>query len=321
MKHLFLLLAITVTFSSCTVWTGPVKLADSGEKAKASPRIEQLPPPESTGELTLAFEGVFAPEVNLLSPQGISFGVDGTLYVCDREHSSIVRLGEDGALIARFSGYSSRVARLYSPIDVCSTSGMGIYVVDAANSQILRFDRNLKNNFVAYSKDSDATKLFGSFSGLSFDRGSGDLYVTDRDTGSLIRIDMLRKAISSRGSFGSGRESLKEPLGIDVTDDGAIFIADRAAGSIATLHHYGTKINSVGGGILEGPVDVVSIPDGRLAIADKRGILILSADGAVLATAGFGADRSMEPRSIAYREDKLYVSDGVSRTILVYSVK
>ncbi len=320
MKQISILIAVTFFISSCTIHSGPVKLADTNDSGTVK-RTRQAPPPESNGTVSLVFDSYFAADTDILSPQGISFGVDGTLYVCDRQRSSILRFMPDGTLRSRFSGFSSRVARLTSPIDVCSTSGMGIYVIDAANSQIIRFDRNLKNNFVAYSKDSDSNNYFSSFSGLSFDRGSGDLYVTDRDTGSIIRIDMLRSAVSSRGSFGSSLESLKEPAGLDVSDNGAIYVADRAAPSIAKLAHYGAKIETIGSEALEAPIDVAIMTGDRLVVADKRGIVVFAMDGTVLGTAGFGVDRDMSPRSLAFMEDKLYISDGVSRKILVYSVK
>ena len=322
MKRLTSILLLTLSLFSCANLSGAGKgTGQGGEKAGGESKQAVPPsPPSVTGEVKLVFEKTFGDEARIFSPWGISFGVDGTLYVCDRDRSSVVRLDEDGGSITRFSGFGARVERLYTPIDVCSSAGMAIYALDAANSRVLRFDRNLKNSFVIYKRDQSKNRLFGSFNGLAFDKTSGDLFVTDRDTGSLIRIDMLGKTITSRGAFGSTKESFRLPAGLDVADNGAVIVADKGAGAVAILDHFGARIRYVGGNVLETPLDVAALPNGRLAVADRSGIVILSGEGTALGAAGYGEDRTMSPRSVAYREGRLYVSDGDSGSILVYTI-
>lgn len=312
---------VTVLFMvfSCTgmVGTGNIKKSGAVETKDELQHFQ----PDVTGEVRLSFIKSFGTNTGLSSPWGISFGVDGTLYVCDRDRSGIVRLDREGNNIAVFSGSGSRIERLYSPIDVCSSGGMAIYAVDAANSHILRFDRNLKNAYVIYKKDSAENKLFGSFNGLAFDKTTGDLFVTDRDTGALIRIDMLGGSIKSRGAFGTGKDSFHEPAGLDVTDDGTIIIADTDARAVAILNHFSAEINYIGEKLLEAPVDVAALPNGSIAVADKRGLLVLSLSGIPKGRAGYGEDRILSPRSVAFYGGELYVSDAVSATILVYKVE
>jgi len=315
-------LAVMVTLTGLVMSCAQVATTgrEAGERAAAH-RDETTRPPQVTGAVTLTFTGTYGDSARIFSPWGISFGVDGTLYVCDRDRSSIIRLDSEGNTLSRFSGYGSRVERLYSPIDVCSTAGMSIYAVDGSNSRVLRFDRNLKNAFVMYRRDSSGNRLFGSFNGLAFDKTTGDLYITDRDSGALIRIDMLGHTIKSRGAFGTGRESLREPAGLDVAEDGRIIIADRGTGAVAVLDHFAAVIRHIGADALEAPVDVASLPDGSVAVADRSGIVILTESGVPAGRAGYGEDRDMTPRSLAYREGKLFVSDGASGAILAYDVK
>ncbi len=313
----FMASAVACLFLSCTVWTGPVKLATiGGDKGKNS----GTPPPSTTGDVTLEYVRSFGVEAGIRSPWGISFGVDGTLYVCDRDRSSVVRLDADGAAIARYSGSGTRVERLYSPIDICSSAGMAVYAIDSADSRVIRFDRNLKNSYVMYRRESSGNRLFGTLNGIAFDKISGDMYVTDRDTGSLIRIDMLGGSIASRGSFGSSKESLREPAGLDVSQEGVIYIADRGDGVVAVLENFGAKFRHIGRGILETPVDVAVIPETGIAVADRNGIVILSPEGVALGAAGYGVDRNLAPRSVTLGEHGLYVSDGVANSILVYRI-
>jgi len=277
-------------------------------------------PPAVTGTVTLAFRGNFGTPGDIRSPWGLSFGMDGTLYVCDRDKSTVVRLDAAGAVISRFDSFTNRTERLYAPVDVCSSSGIGVYAIDATYSRVIRFDRNLKNGYTIYRGRGDNSRLFGSFSGLAYDTVSGDLYITDRDTGAVIRKDMLGGSIRSMGAFGSDRKSLREPAGIDIGGEGELYIADRGYGAVAALHHFGADIGYIGSDVLEAPVDVAVLPGKHLAVADRHGIVILSIAGRAEACAGFSADRPMMPRSLAYREGSLYVSDGISASILVYSV-
>lgn len=275
-------------------------------------------PPQVTGAVHLVYVGMLGTREDIRSPWGLSFGVDGTLYVCDRDKSSIVRLNGNGAVISRFDSFTNRTERLYAPIDVCSSSGIEIYAIDATDSRVLRFDRNLQNGFTIYRGRTREVRLFGSFNGLAYDKTSGDLYITDRDAGAVLRVDMLGGSIRSLGGFGSDRVSLKHPAGLDVDDNGVLYIADTGAGAVAVVKNFGEKITFIGGDVLEAPVDVAVLPNGRITVADRHGVVILSITGTSEAFAGYGTDRTMAPRSVAFLDGKLYVSDGVSSSILVY---
>ena len=79
-------------------------------------------------------------------------------------------------------------------------------------------------------------------------------------------------------------------------------------------------MRTIGDGILDAPLDVTVLPDGMLAVADARGIVVLDAAGVALGRAGFGEDRVMIPRGVDSRDGRLYVSDGDSSRILVYEL-
>ena len=298
-----------------------VSCAGPVERIPSVPELRNVTPPAVSGSARLVYDGTLGKKGDIRSPWGISFGIDGTLYVCDRDKSSIVRLNSEGEIISRFDSYTNRTERLYAPIDVCSSSGIEVYAVDASNSRVLRFDRNLKNGFTIYRGGLQEVRLFGSFNGLAYDRISGDLYITDRDAGTVIRIDMLGGSIRSLGGFGSERKSFGEPAGLDIDADGVLYIADTENGSVAVVRKFGSTIDFIGEGVLDAPVDATVMPDGRIAVADRNGIVILSSTGIAEACAGFGEDREMLPRSVAFSDGKVFVSDGHSASILVYRVE
>jgi len=312
----FTLLTILLTTVSCT---GAIEKSSSPEIMPEPSKSFILP--QVSGDINLTFEGILGDNINIKSPWGISLGIDGTLYVCDRDNSSIIRFDRKGNVISQFSGLDSRTERLFLPIDVSVSGGIEIYALDGANSRILRLDRNLKNAYAIYKPDSDEERLFGSFSGLAFDKKSGDIYVTERNNGTVVRIDMLGGNIHTTGKFGSEKISLREPLGLDVADNGTIYIADRGYGAVGVLHHFGAVLSFIGENNLEAPVDVAVLSGDLVAVADKRGVIILDHSGKPEALAGYGMDREISPRSVAFFEGNLYISDAYSSSILVYKLE
>ena len=313
MRFVSLLLLLFVI--SCA---GTVEKKSSSESHKQSSENYKIP--EVSGDVTLTFLKEIGSSINIKSPWGISFAVDGTLYICDRDNSSIIRIDKDGKVLSQFSGFDSRTESLFFPLDISISGGIEVYALDSANSRVLRFDRNLKNAYTIYKTDSEKGSIFGTFNGLAFDKISGDLFVTDRNNGTVIRIDMFGGNVHSSGSFGSEKFSLQMPAGLDVSDNGTLYIADRGGGAVAVSSHFGAPLKFIGGNSLEAPIDVSVLPDDLIAVADKKGVVILSTEGSVKALAGFETDRTMSPRSVAFSDSSLYISDARSSSILVYTI-
>ncbi|MFC1538373.1 NHL repeat-containing protein [Candidatus Latescibacterota bacterium] len=311
----FLLLSLFTVFMSCVGMSGKNAMTELSKPFE---------PPKASGEIRLVFEKMIGGNTDVKSPWGISFGIDGTLYLCDRDNSRILRIDQNGKIISAFSGFDSRTEKRFLPSDVSVSGGIEIYALDSVNSRILRLDRNLKNAYTVYSPDSGSERspaTFGTFGGLAFDKTSGDIFVTDRDNGTVVRIDMLGGNIHTSGRFGAERLSLREPLGLDVGANGSICIADRGNAAVGVLPHFGGKLSFTGRNLLEAPVDVAVLPDGRIIVADRQGVLMLDSSGTPLALAGYGTDRDMSPRSVAFYGGKIYISDAHSVQILVYSIQ
>jgi len=270
--------------------------------------------------IQLTYIGTFGDKTAFKSPWGISFSIDSSLYVCDRDNSAVVRLDKDGQVVSRFSGFDSRREHIFLPIDVSVSGGIEVYVLDSANSRVVRFDRNLKNFSAVFEGGTEEGHRFGSFSGIAFDVVSGDIFITDRDNGTVVRIDMLGGNIHATGVFGSEKQSLHDPAGLDVSGDGTLVIADRGSGAVALQSHFGSEIRHIGQNLLEAPVDIAVLPNSLLAVADNRKVIILGRDGTLKVIIETCKGVSIFPRSVAFSEGKLYISDAESASILVYSI-
>ena len=286
----------------------------------AKQETKNLMPPRVTGAVRLVFEGALG-GAGAFSPGGMSFGPDGSLYICDTRRRCVLRLSGSGEELARFGGMEPRAERMFSPVDAAAGSGVDIFVLDGVNSRVIRLDRNLRSSATLTAAGGDNRSRFGTFAGMALDGAAGDLYLTDSSAGTVVRLDLTGNIAQVSGGFGSEKRSLRSPAGIDVGADGSLCVADPGLGAVAVSTRFGADIRLVGKGELEAPVDVVSLPDGRIAAADRRGVLVLSRAGVPEGLAGYGADREMTPRSIAHRAGKLYIGDARSRSILVYRLE
>ena len=309
MKTTSLTLAVLVVFCSCAGAFRPDSDSGSGQ----SRTIRTTGAVRLTGSGGITIPGLAHP------PEGMSVGLDGSLYLCDTPNARVLKVDPFGRILTAFNEFDSRAEGVFIPADVSVSGGIEVYVLDSGRSRVLRLDRNLRGAYTVYAPDSSQDRLFGAFGGIAFDPATGDIFVTDRDNGTIIRIDMLGGNIQTTGAFGSGRASLSAPAGIDVTPDGSLLIADEG-GTVAIERHFGAEFTLIGRGVLESPFDVAAIDGGSFAVADRRGIVVFDSTGSALAAAGFDGDEPLAPRAIAYSDGILYVSDAASSTIRTYTL-
>jgi len=279
-----------------------------------------VPPPPVTGDVKLSFMQMIGMTSMLRSPGALSCSMDGTLYVCDPGSGSIVRIDPFRGELSRYDGGISRNNRRFLPVDVSATDGTTVYAIDAA-SGLIRFDRNLRNSYPVFDTELDGDGLFGMFNGLAYDHSTGDVFLTDSDLGGLVRYDAFSGNLWNMGAFGSGERSLNQPAGMDISLAGVVYIADPIAGVVVQMSRNGSDTMFLGEGLFEAPVDVAVIENLGIAVADRAGIVILSEAGEALGIAGFGTDRLMQPRGVAFGNGSLYVSDGLSGAVLVYGIE
>lgn len=252
-----------------------------------------------------------------LTPDELSVGLDGFLYLCDREQARMVRIDRTGQVRTTFSDIDSRAAGAFEPVDVSVAGGIEVYVLDGARSRVLRLDRNLRNATPVYTPETRAASTFGTFRGIALNPVSGDLFITDRHAGAIRRIDMLGGNIHESGGFGSGRASLRGPSGIHCTENGALAVADRDGDVIALQFHFGGELTLVGRGLLDEPEDVVWIDEVHVAVADRNGIAILDTRGMIAGAIELDSPRI---RALTFHDGVIYAVDGVSGMVRRFTV-
>jgi len=196
-----------------------------------------------------------------------------------------------------------------------------VFVLDGSSGRVIRLDRDLKGQSVILDGGGDRPGGFAPYAGIALDHESGDLLLSDRSEGALTRLDFTGRTSRAAGGFGSVRKSLRDPAGLDVAPDGAVFVADRGLDAVAFSSRFGADIRLLGAEALQSPVDAAALPDSRVAVADARGVVVFDRSGTALGSAGFGTGPDMVPRSVAFHDGRLYIADARSRSILVYKIE
>lgn len=276
--------------------------------------------PKTTGAVRLVFERSIG-EGAVKTPGGLSIGPDGTLYICDREGRAVVRLSAAGEALARYAGFDSREGRLFTPIDVAAERGVDVFVLDGSSGRVIRLDRDLRGQSVIFAAGGDRSDGFAPYAGIALDHESGDILLSNRSEGVLTRLDFTGRTSRVAGGFGSVKQSLRDPAGLDAAPDGAVFVADRGVKAVACAPRFGADIRLIGAGLLQSPVDAAALGDSRVAVADARGVVVFDRSGTALGMAGFGIGPEIAPRSVAFHDGRLYVADARSRSILVYRIE
>lgn len=193
------------------------------------------------------------------TPSGVAVDASGTIYVADTGNHAIRRVGVDGAVTtiagdgsAGFQDGAGRTARFNAPIGIALDQSGALVVADSCNDRIRRV-----------APDGSVRTLAGD--------------------GTPGLVD---------GPAASAR--FDTPTGIVVGADGRITVADTGNDAIRRISPDGQVstvriVDSSGAPFfLSRPVGLAEYPDGRLYVAERRGVVEIRPDGVTRFLAGSG---------------------------------
>jgi streptogramin lyase len=247
------------------------------------------------------------------SPQGITIGSTGTIYIADAFNSAI-RTVTTGGTVNTLTGNgtigyvdgSLANARFYAPQSVVTDASGNIYVADFSNNVIRKITPAGAVSTLAGSGSAgynDGTGTAASFNnprGLVID-GSGNLYVADRGNNLVRKVTAAGVVTTFAGNRTAAwvdnttatTASFNKPSGLAIDASGNIYVADALNYSIRKITSAGVVSTYLGDPkhqVIGSPSALTFDAKGNLFIADQTGrIFEITTDKVLLPLAGLSA--------------------------------
>ena len=259
------------------------------------------------------------------SPTGVAVDLLGNIFITDTGNDRVVKCDPEGGFLSEIGGFGWETGQFNRPTYVTTDNGLNVYVVDTQNKRIQRFDHNL--NFIS----TILIKAEGDFSGFGLLEGiaitsSGEIVVSDIEGDFLIKLNSFFEYEKTFGGFGEGEGALRDPLGVFVSQNGDIYVADSQNDRVVVFDAFGNFLKSLGEKILSYPSGVTVSQDQLIYVANtgKNSIVIFDTNGKLVGEYGnevAGVVNLSRPTDLKWgKGNKLLVVDSGNNRILVFEI-
>jgi DNA-binding beta-propeller fold protein YncE len=307
-------LLITLLFCFACASYGVQKNTD--QKELVSPGlVKGLKPIEVIGETRLG--------TSFLSfPTGIAVDFLGNIFIADTGNDRVVKCDPEGRFLKEAGGFGWDPGQFNRPTYVTTDNGLNVYVVDAQNKRIQRFDHNLNYVSTIQIKEGADFSGFGLLEGIAI-TSSGEIIVTDIESDLIIKLNSFFEYERTIGSFGEA--GLRDPLGVCVIQNGDIYVADSRNDRVVIFDSFGNFIRSLGEKILNNPAGVTMGQDLLIYVANtgENSIAVFDPEGNLIfeyGNLGAGMGNFNRPTDLKLGKDKLFVVDSGNNRIQVFEV-
>jgi DNA-binding beta-propeller fold protein YncE len=294
---------------------------------------------ELTPDLVLGSQG--SEPGTFQKPRNLAIALDGTLYIADTENHRIQHLNADGSVLqvwGTFADVSKGEApggTFYEPWGIAIGPDGSIFIADTWNHRIQKFSAS--GQFItmwgSFGQAETPTSFWGP-RGVAFD-SKGRLFVTDTGNKRVVIFDIDGNYINQFGSVGMQVGEFDEPVGITISKDDVIYIADTwnqriqsfmsdSSGTFVPLISWDI-VGWYGQSLDNKPYLVIDARD-HLFVSDPEGYRILefSATGEFIRYWGdfsTGTDGLNIPVGVAVDSNgKLWVADSGNHRILRFTI-
>ena len=168
----------------------------------------------------------------------------------------------------------------------------------------------------------------GRLYGVAVSLVNGSVFVSDGANSQIHVFEVERKHVRTFGQRGKGEGKLNAPVGIEISANGQVYVANQSNHCVSVFREDGTFIRTIGQGKLRYPVDVLVHSSGLVYVADgwNTRIAVFSQKGELVRTFGSGGGGKGEfqcPCGVAVSPDDhhLYVSDEVNHRVQVFTLE
>ena len=177
------------------------------------------------------------------SPMGIAFDSNGNVFVVDNGNHRIQKFTSSGEFLETFGSLGSENNQFERPYDVAINSNGDIYVADSDNYRIQKFSSNWQYLTTIQITDPLATDFFIKPRGIAIDQND-NLIITGNNQVFVLNSD--EAITNSWGGEGVENGKFKYIVGLDVDEQGVIYVVDQNNNRIQMFDIYGYFLNSYG---------------------------------------------------------------------------
>ncbi len=292
---------------------------NTGQKQFVSPGlVKGLKPVGIIGETKLGSSSLYL-------PTGIAVDLLGNIFITDTGNDRVLKCDREGRFLAETGGFGWETGEFNRPTYVATDNGLNVYVVDAQNKRIQRFDHNLNFVSIIEIEEEENPSGFGLPEGIAI-TSSGEILVSDIEGDFLIKLNSFFEYERTIGGFGSVEGGLRDPKGIFVSQDGDVYVADSQNDRVVVFDAFGNFLKSFGEKILRNPNGVTVGQDQLIYVAntDRNSVVVFDPDGKLIleyGNSGQGMLNLFRPTDLKLEgESRLLVVDSGNNRILVFEL-
>jgi outer membrane protein assembly factor BamB len=317
-------------------------ISGDGSDALAETTGFDYPPAPELGEgheNYAAFTGTLSTTEPLSAPEGAAVASDGMLYIVDSENDRIAIFAPDGGFIEYWgeAGSGDGQFKFHDPNqgwklgDIEFDAEGNIYVLDAGNQRIQKFDAN-RTLLTEWGSDSTDPGYMLFPGGFGLDKQNGRIYVADLDPEKILVYDTDGNYLETWGLGGPGdAERFADPTDVAVGSHGSVYVVEHGRAKLRVYSPDGLLMATWGGlgsetGRLTGPWGVSVDSEDNIYVADYYGnrVNVYAPDGVLAGVLGGPEGEAGHlglPAFVAIDTGgTIYVSEEGSREISVFTV-
>jgi DNA-binding beta-propeller fold protein YncE len=261
-------------------------------------------------------------------PRGLCLDSKSRVYVTDTRNYRLQVFERNGEYFGQVGVRGADAGQFEEPMDVAVDKAGLVYVLDTWNHRVQVFDaKGVPQGMIA--------RDFYGPRGIAIDLETNFIYVTDTGHHVVKVFDSSGRLIRTIGDpafhAGSDEGQFNAPVGIDITADGLVAVADTLNDRIQFFDRQGQYLRSWPVGFTMQPnrgveAHLVAAPDETIYVADPLGgrVLAFGADGSKTGAwdrASTG-DRLQMPNGLALTPDgELLVTDLQSHKVMRLRVR